>query len=98
MAQVVKDEQSPETPSAVKHEASPPLRKSPGILPDKPVDITLAEAPARIDVKRVTLLLVGLLLFTIVYLSPSWSSAVDPVGDSFELTREGKAAIGLFLL
>ncbi|MCB2212215.1 SLC13 family permease [bacterium] len=67
-------------------------------LPRKPQDITLAEPREKLDIKRITLIAVGLLLFTAVYMSPSWGDAVDPVGDTFALSREGKAAIGLFLL
>jgi len=40
----------------------------------------------------------GVLLFSIVYFSPTWPDAVDPKGEVFQLTREGKAALALFLL
>jgi sodium-dependent dicarboxylate transporter 2/3/5 len=40
----------------------------------------------------------GLFLFAVVYLSPPWPDAVDPMGKHFELTREGKGALALFLL
>ena len=33
-----------------------------------------------------------------VYFSPAWPAAVDPKGAVFQLTREGKAALALFLL
>jgi len=51
-----------------------------------------------IDWKRTAFLLLGVTLFTIVYLLPPVAPAVDPQGDSFELSREGKAAVALFLL
>ena len=54
-----------------------------------------AETP--IDWKRVFFLLLGVTLFFVVYLSPPWPAAVDPMGASFELTSQGKAALGLFL-
>jgi solute carrier family 13 (sodium-dependent dicarboxylate transporter), member 2/3/5 len=50
------------------------------------------------DAKRMFFLLLGVALFLGVNLSPSWGDAVDPQGNSFALTREGKAALGLFLL
>lgn len=43
-------------------------------------------------------ILLGLLLFAVVYFSPAWPAAVDPKGAVFQLTREGKAALALFLL
>jgi len=48
--------------------------------------------------KRLFFIFFGISLFTIVYLSPSWPDAVDPVGKHFPLTREAKAALALFLL
>ncbi len=58
-----------------------------------------AARPQRsVDVKRLILLGLGIGLFLIVYLSPQWPAAVDPLGKSFELTPQGKAAIGLFLI
>ncbi len=74
------------------------LEHHPAALPEKPEDITLAKPLDRLDVRRLTFILVGLLLFIVVYLSPTWPGAVDPDGQVFDLSREGKAAIGLFLL
>ncbi|MFH1734600.1 MAG: SLC13 family permease, partial [bacterium] len=51
-----------------------------------------------LDKKRIAFILLGIALFIVVYLSPSWPDAIDPAGKSFELSREGKAALGLFLL
>ena len=48
--------------------------------------------------RRILFIAIGLTLFAIVYLSPPWAPAVDPQGKSFELTREGKAALALFLI
>jgi solute carrier family 13 (sodium-dependent dicarboxylate transporter), member 2/3/5 len=39
----------------------------------------------------------GLGLFLVIYFMPPWKDAVDPTGKAFQLTREGKAAIALFL-
>jgi len=69
-----------------------------GGLPPMPQDIYLARAPKPIDWKRLFFIFLGLILFSIVYVSPPWPDAVDPAGEHFELTREGKAAIALFLL
>jgi sodium-dependent dicarboxylate transporter 2/3/5 len=52
----------------------------------------------RIDIKRVTFILLGLGLFCLIYLSPAWPDAVNPQGEHFTLTREGKAALALFML
>ncbi len=43
-------------------------------------------------------LLLGVVVFAAIYLLPQPQDAVDPSGKSFALTREGKAAIALFLL
>jgi sodium-dependent dicarboxylate transporter 2/3/5 len=65
-----------------------------------PEGVTLAEpAPRpRVDRKRLFFIFLGLALFCLVYLSPAWPQAVDPQGKTFELTWQGKAALGLFLL
>lgn len=61
-------------------------------------DIHLARGARRIDWKRLFFIFLGLFLFAIVYISPDWPDAVDPMGKVFSLSREGKAALGLFLL
>ncbi len=48
--------------------------------------------------KRIFFLLLGVFAFTAVYYSPSFPDAVDPAGESFKLTREGKGALAIFLL
>ena len=63
-----------------------------------PPTIRLEEKIKWIDWKKYIWMSVGVALFCIVYLSPSFSPAVDPKGERFELTHEGKAALGLFLL
>jgi len=55
-------------------------------------------AQKKIDVKRIVFLLLGIGLFLAVNFSSPWIEAVDPTGKVFELSREGKAAIGLFLM
>lgn len=51
-----------------------------------------------VDWKRTGLIVLGVGLFAAVYVAPVPDPAVDPLGASFALTREGKAALGLFLL
>lgn len=50
------------------------------------------------QVRRIFFILLGLGLFLALYYAPQFGPAVDPSGKSFELTQQGKAAIGLFLL
>lgn len=63
-----------------------------------PHDIYLAKKVQLFDWKRLLFISIGISLFLAVYFSPDWSDAVDPTGKQFSLSREGKAAIGLFLL
>jgi len=50
------------------------------------------------DWKRIILMFVGVILFAVVYYAPSLPDAVDPAGQHFVLTREGKGALAVFLL
>lgn len=50
------------------------------------------------DWKRTGFLLLGVLLFAVVYWAPPWADAVDPLGKHFSLSREGKGALAVFLL
>jgi len=43
-------------------------------------------------------LLIGIVLFAGVFLSPAWPDAVDPMGKHFPLSREAKGALAVFLL
>jgi sodium-dependent dicarboxylate transporter 2/3/5 len=54
--------------------------------------------PSRIDWKRLAPMLAGVLFFLVVYYSPVWPDAIDPAGKHFELTREGKGSLAIFLL
>jgi len=51
----------------------------------------------RFDLKRTLLMLLGPALFCLAYFSPAWPDAVDPEGQTFFLSPEGQAALGLFL-
>jgi sodium-dependent dicarboxylate transporter 2/3/5 len=61
-------------------------------------DTHVAAAIKKVDSKRIFFMLMGLGLFFLIYLSPGWPDAVDPQGQLSSLTREGKAALGLFML
>ena len=50
------------------------------------------------DWKRLVFMLTGVALFTAVYFSPAWPDAIDPMGEHFILSREGKGALAVFLL
>ena len=70
-----------------------------GGLPPKPEEIHLAPPAARrVDWRRIVFIALGLAAFTAIVLSPRWPDAVDPAGEHFVLSREGKAAMGLFML
>jgi sodium-dependent dicarboxylate transporter 2/3/5 len=61
-------------------------------------DAAIAPAKTKIDWTRLIALFTGLGLFLVVYYSPAWPDAVDPVGKHFPLSPEGKGAIAVFLL
>jgi len=59
---------------------------------------SLALETGTFDWKRFMYLMVGVLLFVLVYWAPPWPDAVDPKGEHFVLTREAKGALAVFLL
>jgi sodium-dependent dicarboxylate transporter 2/3/5 len=67
-------------------------------LPEIPDEIKVAPLFKRIDWKRIFFVLLGLALFLWFYLMPPLPDAVDPLGKHFQLSQQGKAAIGLFLM
>lgn len=50
----------------------------------------------RMDWKRMFFILLGIVVFFLVYYSPPWKAAIDPLGVSFELSREAKGALAIF--
>ena len=50
------------------------------------------------EIRRWLFLLLGIGLFLLTFYSPPWPDAIDPAGKHFILTREGKGALGVFLL
>jgi sodium-dependent dicarboxylate transporter 2/3/5 len=61
-------------------------------------DLKYNPANVKFNWTRFMFLGIGVLLFAIAYYSPPWPDAVDPLGKHFELTREGKGALAVFLL
>jgi sodium-dependent dicarboxylate transporter 2/3/5 len=61
-------------------------------------DLGVGTINRTIEWKRIFFLSMGILLFALVYYSPPWSDAIDPMGEHFTLTREGKGALAVFLL
>ncbi len=48
--------------------------------------------------KRYLLLSIGIALFVVTFYSSPWPDAIDPMGEHFPLSKEGKGAIAIFLL
>lgn len=67
-------------------------------VPASNKNIQFRETIAALDYKRISFILLGLFLFFWLYLADPLPDAIDPVGEHFPLSREGKAAIALFLL
>ena len=59
---------------------------------------TMAISKSNIDWKRIFFLLIGLIIFFVVYFSPQWPDAIDPMGKQFPLSKEAKGALAVFLL
>lgn len=55
-----------------------------------------AQGNTGFDIKRTVFLLLGPAIFCAVYFSPAWPDAVDPNGQHFLLSPQGKAALALF--
>jgi sodium-dependent dicarboxylate transporter 2/3/5 len=61
-------------------------------------EVGLAAKKTPVDWKRILFLMTGAVLFAVVFYSPTWPDAIDPLGEHFILTKEGKGAIAVFLL
>ncbi|HID96858.1 MAG TPA: SLC13/DASS family transporter [Thermodesulfobacteriaceae bacterium] len=48
--------------------------------------------------KRLVFAAVGAAIFILIYCSPQWVDAVDPTGEHFSLSTEGKGALAVFLV
>lgn len=53
---------------------------------------------SNIDWKRIFFCLLGIVLFVIVYYSPQWPDAIDPMGERFPLSPQAKGALAVFCL
>jgi len=53
---------------------------------------------ASMDYKRTFFMLLGIGLFALIYWSPPWPDAIDPLGAHFVLSREAKGALAVFAL
>ncbi|MFW5731267.1 MAG: SLC13 family permease [Desulfonatronovibrionaceae bacterium] len=58
----------------------------------------MTAAADKINFTKTGFLLLGLVVFLVVYYAPPWPDAVDPRGQTFSLSPQGKAAIALFLM
>jgi sodium-dependent dicarboxylate transporter 2/3/5 len=67
-------------------------------MTNSPAEVGLPMEKTPINWTRILFMLTGIALFAIVYYSPLWPDAVDPKGEHFILTKEGKGAIAVFLL
>ena len=63
-----------------------------------PESIGLAAEKRPVDWKRIGFIMLGVVLFAIIYLSPPWPDAVDPMGEHYVLTKEAKGALAVFAL
>ncbi|EFK07955.1 sodium:sulfate symporter transmembrane region [delta proteobacterium NaphS2] len=61
-------------------------------------DRTLTDEKSKINWTKIIFLLLGVFLFIIVYASPPWPDAIDPMGKHFALSKEAKGALAVFLL
>ncbi|MCO6411754.1 MAG: SLC13/DASS family transporter [Thiogranum sp.] len=57
-----------------------------------------AAPESTLDLRRIAFIVLGLAVFLTVYWLDPLPDAVDPAGERFALSREGKAAIALFLM
>lgn len=61
-------------------------------------DRILTDESSKINWTKFIFLLLGVFLFIIVYSSPPWPDAIDPMGKHFALSKEAKGALAVFLL
>jgi len=61
-------------------------------------EIHMEPEKAKLDIKRIFFILLGITFFIVLYSMGPLPDAVDPMGEHFPLSKEGKAAIALFLL
>ncbi|MDJ0938689.1 MAG: SLC13 family permease [Woeseiaceae bacterium] len=69
-----------------------------GGVPRTPSGVALAGGRPRLDVGRLVALLAGIAGFLVFALMPELPVAVDPLGEPFELNKQARLALGLFVL
>lgn len=60
--------------------------------------VMTSPAVKAINWSRLVALFTGIGLFLVVYYSPPWPDAIDPLGKGFPLSEQGKGALAVFLL
>jgi len=60
--------------------------------------IKSARGSITLDPRKTCIAAFAITVFLFVYFSPQWLDAVDPAGQHFVLSREGKGALAIFLL
>ncbi|MEW6521425.1 MAG: SLC13 family permease [Thermodesulfobacteriota bacterium] len=60
--------------------------------------LSLAVKKEPFNWKRVFFIVLGVALFFIIYYCPPWPDAIDPQGNHFVLSKEGKGALAVFAL
>ncbi|MFH1124948.1 MAG: SLC13 family permease [Pseudomonadota bacterium] len=61
-------------------------------------ELRFAHPKTKIEWGRLIFMSIGIILFLVVYFSPQWPDAIDPLGKHFPLSKEAKGAIAVFLL
>ena len=61
-------------------------------------ELRFAHPKTKIEWGRLIFMSIGIILFLVVYFSPQWPDAIDPMGKHFPLSKEAKGAIAVFLL
>ncbi len=62
------------------------------------IDAVASGQDTAVNWRKILFLSIGIILFSVVYLSPAWPDAIDPMGKHFPLSREAKGALAVFLL
>lgn len=60
--------------------------------------ISVPNDKTEVELGRYIWMFLGVALFCLVYFSPPWPNAIDPMGNVFTLSREAKGALAIFLL
>ncbi len=61
-------------------------------------EAAISNSGVKINWTRLIALFTGLGLFIVIYYSPQWPDAIDPMGKAFPLSVQGKGAIAVLCL